>query len=189
MDFDPPYSARNLLKASASAVVGVGNTVAKIIRMLTKMSKPESGYNIWRRRRDGAVQIQCVLRRGRSNEEALGGFAMHLDAPCDVCREFVKRNFREQLNQSVGDSFRIIYNDERGEHKLLREREYRTYSKTVIPFIVDPSTLLGTYILTIAEEEGEEYTPIPEFEGDVLLLEKSDDGASMARIEAANPNL
>lgn len=103
---------------------------------------------------------------------------MHLDAPCDVCREFVQRHFREQLNLSVGDSFNIIYNDERGEHRLSREIEYRTYSKKVIPFIVDPSSLLGAYVLTLVEEEGGEYRPIPEFEEGILLFEKSDDGAS-----------
>ena len=103
---------------------------------------------------------------------------MHLDAPCDICREYIQRNFREQLNQSVGDSFSIIYNDERGENKLSRERESRTYSKKVIPFIVDPSSLLGTYTLTIVEEQG--FRHIPEFDDEFMQVEKNDDGASFA---------
>ena len=177
---DPPYSAKNICKATFLTTLGAGRTALKILRLLTKLSKPDDGYRQWLRRRDGAVEVKCILRRKWRTEETLGEFSMHLDAPCDICREFVKRNFREKLNQSVGDSFCIIYNDEMGEHKLPRDREYRTYSKKVIPFIIDPKSLLGTHVLTIAEDDDSEIKPIPAYEDDDLF-ENVDDGVPLHR--------
>jgi hypothetical protein len=180
VDMDPPYSLRNLGRRGYKEAIKAKTTASKLIRLFGALPVPESPYKTWQRR-DGKVMIRCVLRKGPVTEVQLGEFEMHLDAPCEICREYVQRNFRVVLNRTVGDSFGIQYN-EQGKSKLLsRSKEARTYSKKVIPFVIDSTSLMGIFVLTLVED-GSELKLIPEFESEYLDEAPADEIAESRKI-------
>ena len=89
-----------------------------------------------------------------------------MEAPADVCREYICRKFGAHLNMSIGDSFVFTYLQDGGIRLLLRHKEKQTYSRDVIPFIVDRDTLVGSYKITIVPETGVPAHLIPHYEKD-----------------------
>lgn len=149
---DPPYSLGNMTKQAIVKAAAAKAFVTKLVRLFVKASKPVPPYQMWKNRID-QLDIKCVLSTPGSIDVLLGEFRMHLDAPCDICRQYVQRNFRVTLNRSIGNAFLFVYNDASGQLTTLsRDNEPKTYSKKVIPFVIHPTTLMGVYTLTITAD-------------------------------------
>jgi hypothetical protein len=160
---NPKYGLRNMSKIALSKFRSFSDKAIKYIRIVRSKFKKKSLYEIWKKRTD-TVEVHCVLRSG-IEEEALGVIQISLDAPCDVLREYIRRNFRTTLNKTIGDSFVFIYNLDTGlEAKLPRIQEPRKFSKKVAPYVIDPKTVLGRNVVTITPAVNAKPEPIPEFE-------------------------
>ncbi len=87
-----------------------------------------------------------------------------LQAPMDVVREVVQRNFRETLNKTCGDSFLFYVSMPNGKDKILtRNKESGTYSKDYAPFMMNQKTLIGAPTFTLIPEPNTKPKLIPEF--------------------------
>ena len=103
----------------------------------------------------------------------LGEISIDLNAPCDVLRTYMHRNFRDKLNKEDGDSFLFILPNLKTQavknniiNSLSREEEGQTFSKQVAPFQTDSKTLIGAFTVTLTPELGEKKVWISEFEVD-----------------------
>ena len=76
------------------------------------------------------ASVDCVLDLDDGTRPRLiGAFAMDIDAPCDVMREYIERSFREPLNELVGEDFLFFMPGPGGGDLLPRKLEARSWAK------------------------------------------------------------
>ena len=136
-----------LRRKVSNAILRTMNCIVKLCKMCgsiaVKYSKLEvDPYLEWEDRKD-KVDIACDLEMEVDSPVQIGEFKMCLDAPVDVMRIYVARNFRDYLNSkaNLGEGF-LFYS---GAEDLLlpRELELTRYSKDFCPFIINNKTMNG----------------------------------------------
>ena len=136
-----------LRRKLSKATLRTMNCVVKLCKMVSsvavKYTKLEvDPYLEWEDRKD-KVDIACDIELEEDAPIQIGEFKMCLDAPVDVMRIYVSRNFRDYLNETanLGEGF-LFYS---GAESLLlpRELEMTRYSKDFCPFIINNKTMDG----------------------------------------------
>lgn len=110
------------------------------------------------------VEIVVYLESGLENRMRLGTFMMDLDAPCDVMRSYIERNFRDELNEECGHAFSMFVRDDKGFEQLLnKDEEELKWAKDFAPMAPDEKSdgaMLPT--VTLVKNEGEDIDIINE---------------------------
>lgn len=133
-----------------------------------------SEWELWHSS-NNKVDCECRYEQFGVEPTILGKFKMDLDAPANVMRSYVRVNFREILNESIGDAFEFYLpgNSGEGDKQLARTAEPMTYSKDYAPFTLDKN-MDGKYIVSIIKEkEYRQPIGIPEQTDEVLTGKKS----------------
>lgn len=105
-----------------------------------------------------------MLELTEGEEVILGGFLMDPKAPVDIMREYTRRYFFKQLNDSVGESFSFMMIKKGKKEILTRKKELRVYSKDYLVFKMDHKTMEGALTAVIIPEKGKERVIIPNLE-------------------------
>ena len=108
------------------------------------------------------VKISCSIESDSGKQTEFGSFEMDLDAPCSVMRLYLRKNFRELLNDSCGDSFLFFGIVEERESILDREAEENTESRVYVQLTIS-DTDERMYKILIMRDKAEEFAHIPEF--------------------------
>ncbi|CAE7640244.1 unnamed protein product, partial [Symbiodinium microadriaticum] len=115
-----------------------------------------SPYRRWEMSND-KVEIAVFLESGLEDRTRLGTLFMDLDAPCDVLRVYIERNFRDELNEECGRAFRLFVRNDQGEEQLLQlEEEELKWSKDFALAATNAQTGVDMPTVTIVKNEGEE---------------------------------
>jgi hypothetical protein len=146
---------------------GATAKTVKFLRSLVKNAaggKAESAFDYWKRSME-KVDVVCILDKGNGRTETIGEFKLDLKAPCDIMREIIRRAFRTQLNASIGESFLFfkVDPDTAEEEILLRENEFKTYSKTFCFEKTDAKTMVTSMAILIIPDPQRGRVLIPEF--------------------------
>jgi hypothetical protein len=116
-----------------------------------------SPYRRWEMSTD-KVEIVAYLESGLEGRVRIGTFHMDLDAPCDVLRSYLERNFREELNEECGHAFSLFVRDSKGVEQLLtKDEEELKWSRDFAPEQPDednPGEKIPT--VTLVKNEGED---------------------------------
>lgn len=112
---------------------------------------------------DAKEEILVNLEYGMEETDQLGIIRMDLDAPCDIARQYIERNFRQQLNDHCGSSFSFYVRKERGEEVMLsNEQEELKWVRDFIQIKVDNESGNTYQLLTIVVNAGQEKVHIEE---------------------------
>ena len=89
-----------------------------------------------------------------------------MNAPCDIMREAIYRNFRDELNKTIGQSFIFQKTDPVTlmEDVCLREDEFKTYSKLYCIEKTDKRTMMTLLTVVIIEDKERGRALIPEID-------------------------
>jgi hypothetical protein len=130
----------------------------------------------WETWHESSNKVDCVCyfeRAGKDDPLLLGNFKMDLDAPANIMRSYIRVNFREILNESIGDAFEFYLPGENGIQQLARTAEAMTYSKDYAPFTLDKN-MDGKYIVSIIiEKDYRSAILIPEQTDEILTGKKA----------------
>lgn len=148
-------------------------SVFRLLKLLAQLLKgyikkvalgTESPYDVWQKSLD-KIEIKCVLELKGQDPIQLGYIKMDVLAPCDVMREYIQRNFREQLNGIIGDSFLffVVNKETNMELVLEREKEEVTYSKDFLYEQTDKKTMITSLVVTLVSDPEVPPIMIPEF--------------------------
>lgn len=85
---------------------------------MNKEYEKMSPYRRWEKSED-KTEIKVVLEMGIDESEVLGFMMMDLDAPLDVARDYIHRNFRLELNELCGSSFQFYAKNKDGTEDLV----------------------------------------------------------------------
>jgi hypothetical protein len=127
-----------------------------------------SEWEIWHNSTN-KMDCECKYEQFGVEPILLGKFKMDLDAPANVMRSYIRLNFREILNESIGDAFEFYLPGnagEGGDKQLARTAEPMTYSKDYAPFTLDKN-MDGKYIVSIIKEK--------EYRHPILIPEQTDE--------------
>lgn len=114
-----------------------------------------SPYRRWEMSPD-KVMIAVILEFGLEDRTRLGTIEMDLDAPCDILRTYIERNFREELNEECGRAFSFFVRTGEGFEQLLSaEEEELKWSRDFALPKVDEETGEEMPTVTIVKNEGE----------------------------------
>lgn len=165
MSFD--FTLRRQVFSILYKFYGVAAGTVKFLRSLMKSAAggtSESSYEYWKRSME-KVDVLCILDKGGGRSETIGEFKLDMKAPADIMREFIRRSFRTQLNASIGESFLFfrIDPDTAEESILLRENEFKTYSKAFCFEKTDAKTLMTSMAVLIIPDPNRGRVLIPEF--------------------------
>jgi hypothetical protein len=143
-------------------------SVVKMIRSAAKAANNavhESPFDYWQRSLEKS-DVRIFYEIAADTEIVLGEFRMDLHAPLDIMREYIYRNFREKLNETVGESFLFLQIDEESEvEKILpRDDEFRTASKTFANKRTDNKTFETFLAVTIIRDQQRARVLIPDLE-------------------------
>lgn len=107
--------------------------------------------------------IVINLEYGMEEIDRLGVIHMDIDAPCDICRQYIERTFRKVLNEHCGKSFKFYIRKERGEEEMLEvEQEELKWSKDFITTKFDETLQKDLPTITIVVIAGEDKVLIEE---------------------------
>ena len=161
-DFTLRRQASNLLLR----LFGASIAFVKLIRGLMKTAggTAESPFEYWQRSLE-KVDVMCIIDKGNDHTTVLGEFKLDLKAPAEIMREFIRRNFRVELNTTIGDSFLFfkVDPDTAVEEILLRENEFKTYSHSFCFEKTDAKTMVTTMCILIIPDPNRGRVVIPEF--------------------------
>lgn len=120
-------------------------------------------FEVWDTSGD-KTEISCFIESDSGARELIGIFAMDLDAPCNVMRLYLRKQFRERLNEITGDSFLFFGIIENSETILDREVEEHTESRVYVELKIDDVTEHRVYSVFIMRDKSAEIMHIPEFD-------------------------
>lgn len=163
MSFD--FTLRRQVFSLLAKIYGISAKLLKFLRSFVKSAGgEESPYEYWKRSLD-KTDVVCILDKGNDRTEVIGEFKLDLGAPAEIMREFIRRAFRTQLNATIGESFLFfkVDPDTAEEEILLRENEYKTYSKTFCFERTDAKTMNTAMTILIIPDPKRGRVLIPEF--------------------------
>jgi hypothetical protein len=168
MSFD--FTLRRQVFGILYKFYGVTAGTIKFLRGLMKNAAggaAETPYEYWKRSME-KVDVLCIIDKGNGRTETVGEFKLDLKAPADIMREFIRRAFRTQLNATFGESFLFfkVDQDTAEEEILLREDEFKTYSKTYCFEKTDAKTMVTSMAILIIPDPNRGRVLIPEFEAE-----------------------
>lgn len=186
----------NLRKNAYRHVRRMGKLLYSIVKMIRNLVKAannavtETPYEYWQRSLE-KTDIRVFYEIAAETEIVLGEFRMDLSAPLEIMREYIYRNFRDKLNETVGESFLFLQIDEDSEmEKILpRDDEFRTPSKSFAVKRTDNKTFETFLAVTIIRDQARARVLIPDLnaapandddeeqgdEEEESLLQESDD--------------
>lgn len=177
MSYD--FALRRYVFSILYKVYGTTAGIVKLLRGLVKTASAatsETPFDYWKRSME-KVEVVCILDKGNDNCTVLGEFKLDLKAPVDIMREFIRREFREKLNTSVGESFLFfkVDPDTAVEEILLKENEFKTYSKAFCFEKTDSKTMVTSMAVLIIPDPKRGRVLIPEFAAEEDAGEKQNE--------------
>lgn len=165
MSYD--FTLRRNVYSTLAKVYRTGASIIKLLRGLVKTASAgttESPFEYWKRSME-KVDVVCIIDKGGDNSTVLGEFKLDLKAPVEIMREFIRREFRTQLNTTIGESFLFfkVDPDTSAEEILLKENEYKTYAKTFCFEKTDAKTMVTSMTVLIIPDPNRGRVLIPEF--------------------------
>lgn len=145
----------------ALALFNAGKSVYKMLNSGAK----ETPFEFWQRSLTKVDVVFYLDLEGPGDAILLGEVKMDTAAPVDIMREYCRRNFREELNKTVGDSF-VFYRHEPKEEVCLREDEFKTYSRDFAPMKMDSKTMVSAMTAVLKKDPARGRMMIPEFKKD-----------------------
>jgi hypothetical protein len=167
------YTRRLLMKG----VRGLGNVTVGGFKYLAEEYKKYKEnvtidpFTIWDISAD-KVCVTCFIEDDAGKQDKIGSFDIDIDAPCSIMRTYLRKNFREKLNEICGDSFQFFGVIDDVETILDRDDEENTESRVYILLKIDDISELRTYSVLLMRDKAAELVHIPEFEE----VEKEDSG-------------
>jgi hypothetical protein len=155
MSFD--FTLRRRIAKALYAVFSVFKMIfnlSKAVYKLIDAGAKETPYEVFQRSLN-KVDIAVVLDLEGNNVTTLGEFKMDITAPVEIMREYIRRNFAAQLNETVGDSFLFYRIDPVGGVKgqrLKKEDEFKTYSKDYALLRTDATTMMSAMTATLVRD-------------------------------------
>jgi len=120
------------------------------------------------------VMLQLDKIQPRQN---LGDVSLDLEAPADILRTAIQRKLREELNKTLGDSFLFFKELDNGKDlTLARNKEAGTYSRDIVPFIMNQKTLIGAATAILVKEGDVKPAPIPKWIDPLASVKARPDG-------------
>lgn len=166
----------SFFKVFSSAV----KTAYNLYKTLTTSTK-ETPFEYWSRSLE-KEEVLCYYMLSPENVILLGEIKMDLKAPLEITREYIQRNFREKLNETVGESFLFMKLDpDNGIDLILpRDDEFRTAAKDYNLVKTDSKTFISQPSITVCKDRDRGRVFIPEYqalndEGSQASMEKEDD--------------
>jgi hypothetical protein len=167
MSFD--FTIRRQVFGILYKVLGASVSFVKLLRgvfkTISKGGNNETPFEYWQRSMT-KLDVVCILDKGNDHTTVLGEFKLDMKAPADVMREMIQRNFRLQLNPTIGDSFLFlkIDPDTSKESVLSRENEFKTYCSEYCFEKTDNKTMVTSMTILITPDPNRGRVIIPEFE-------------------------
>ena len=109
---------------------------------LEKEYKKLSPYRRWEKSED-KTEIKVVVESDMGDIQTLGFMMMDTDAPLDVAREYIHRNFRMELNEICGSSFQFFAKNKDG-------------SGDVVPIVAEDEKWSSNYLKESKSEGSDE---------------------------------
>jgi hypothetical protein len=165
MSYD--FTLRRKVFAILVSVYRASTKTIKFLRGLLKSAgggKPETPYEYWKRSLE-KTDLVCIMDKGGGGITILGEFKMDLKAPVEIMRENIYRDFRDELNKIVGESFLFakLDPDSGDEIVLKREEEFKTYAKDFCFKRTDAKTMITLMTAMIVSDPSRGRVIIPEF--------------------------
>lgn len=167
---------RSLIRTGRT-IRSIANNVVRVIAKFKKenQSREMTPYEKWQGSANKSNVIVMYKKDKHLPGTTLGDLRVDLQAPLDIMREYIQRNYRDKLNQTCGDSFEFFIELKNGKSKLLdRTKEPGTYSEDFAPFIMNHSTMVGAATIIIVAQDNVKPKIIPEF-----IDEAFDDGSTV----------
>ncbi len=179
-DFTLRRSFAKILYAFFKVFSSAVKTVYNLYKTLTTSTK-ETPFEYWSRSLE-KEEVLCFYSLSPDNVIALGELKMDLKAPLEIIREYFHRNFREKLNETVGESFLFMKLDPDNNIDLIlpRDDEFRTPAKDYNVVKTDSKTFISQPSITICKDRDRGRVFIPEYvelkndEDSQVSLEKDD---------------
>lgn len=175
MDMSYDFTLRRQIGGVVYGIMKVGMKYAMKMGRLFAIRSGAIGLSEWEIWHDSnnKVDCECMYEQIGVDPTLLGKFKMDLDAPANIMRSYVRVNFREILNETIGDAFEFYLPEEGGDKQLARTAEPMTYSKDYAPFTLDKN-MDGKFIIRIIREKDyRSAIVIPEQTDEVLTGKKS----------------
>lgn len=120
---------------------------------LQQKKKILSDYDKWMQSADKVTVIVLLQLDKIQPRQNIGDVSLDLEAPADILRTAIQRKLYVELNKTVGDSFLFYHELDNGkEVTLSRAKEAGTYSRDVVPFIMNQKTLIGAATAILVKE-------------------------------------
>jgi len=176
MDMSYDFTIRRQIGGVVYSVMKVGIKYAIKMGKLFALKSGAIGLSEWETWHESSNKVDCVCyfeQAGKDDPLLLGNFKMDLDAPANIMRSYIRVNFREILNESIGDAFEFYLPGENGIQQLARTAEPMTYSKDYAPFTLDKN-MDGKFIVSIIiEKDYRSAILIPEQTDEILTGKKA----------------
>ena len=191
MSYD--FTLRRQIFRTGRTAVRIGVIAGRAIHNMIKKRQaaiPKNPYMEWEESPNKEqVMVYFELFEDAEDDELveLGQINMDLKAPVDVLREYVRRNFREMLNQSTGDSFSFKKVGVKSEI-VPRSEEAKKYTKDLVQNKMNRATMESVTCVLLVAEPGAKPVIIDEINDNESLMpslvDKEADGAAADRAES-----
>jgi hypothetical protein len=127
----------------------------------------ETPYEYWQRSLE-KENVKCIYEMSSNDSIVLGEFRMDIKAPIEIMREYICRNFRAELNKSIGDSFIFFrLNPTSGKEEYCdRNDEFKIHAKEFALLQTDAKTFESILTVTIVKDKERGKVLIPEYKDD-----------------------
>ena len=171
-----------LRRGTTRAIKTIGRTAKFLfvgaVKLILRNRKKaqETPFDAWNRSPHKET-VKVVFDVDGQELETIATFQMDTKAPCDILREYIRRNAYQQLNEKCGDSFSIVILRNAKLDILPRKKESKTYTKDFTQFVMDHITMEAAQTVTIMQERGKNRVIIPPPE---LATALGDDGSQQS---------
>lgn len=110
-------------------------------------------------------EVVVYFEEGMAERQFMGTLYIDLDAPVEVMREYIQRQFRDFLNDVCGDSFLFFARLETGEEEVLvRRAEDTRWSRQFAPLTYDAKHKKQMPTVVLVVDASKDFDSIPAFD-------------------------